>query len=275
MTKPTSPGRQRAGFTLIELLVVIAIIAILAAILFPVFNSARDRAKLAKCMVHLKECGAAALLYTDDNDGRLPVPRITDEDGAIMGSRWWPEGQCAGGQEGTLETGQKYTPPKYRPLNKYVRTVEMFRCPSEKKQKCAGVDNTFPWKRFGSSYNMSVTFHYPDRNSFFYTLVKPTGSSKPEHMYVGRAISELKNSRRMILMGERPIHQWYGVRKGDPNPRPVDDAKFLGHSGDAPWTPIVFCDGHVDYVLMTPGLNGANWALAERGWCPFASREGD
>jgi prepilin-type N-terminal cleavage/methylation domain-containing protein/prepilin-type processing-associated H-X9-DG protein len=59
-------GKQ--GFTLIELLVVIAIIAVLAAILFPVFAQAREKARQASCMNNLKQIGAAFSMYADDYD---------------------------------------------------------------------------------------------------------------------------------------------------------------------------------------------------------------
>lgn len=61
-----------AGFTLIELLVVIAIIAILAAILFPVFARARDKARQASCQSNLKQLGLAILQYEDDSDDAMP-----------------------------------------------------------------------------------------------------------------------------------------------------------------------------------------------------------
>ena len=64
--------KRRAGFTLIELLVVIAIIAILAAILFPVFASARERARSASCLSNLHQIGLAILQYSDDNNGMVP-----------------------------------------------------------------------------------------------------------------------------------------------------------------------------------------------------------
>lgn len=64
--------RRKSGFTLIELLVVIAIIAILAAILFPVFARAREAARKAKCLNNLKQCAQALKLYVDDYDQTMP-----------------------------------------------------------------------------------------------------------------------------------------------------------------------------------------------------------
>lgn len=63
----------RKGFTLIELLVVIAIIAILAAILFPIFVTAKRRAGEAQCLSNLKQIGSAVNLYLQDNGDRYPL----------------------------------------------------------------------------------------------------------------------------------------------------------------------------------------------------------
>ena len=64
--------RKREGFTLVELLVVIAIIIILAAILFPVFARAREKAQQTKCVNNLKQMGSAIAMYEDDYDNPMP-----------------------------------------------------------------------------------------------------------------------------------------------------------------------------------------------------------
>ena len=72
--------RERRGFTLIELLVVIAIIAILAAILFPVFARARENARKSNCQSNLKQLGLAQLAYIQDYDEMTPQHRCGNAD---------------------------------------------------------------------------------------------------------------------------------------------------------------------------------------------------
>jgi len=85
-------GTRRGAFTLIELLVVIAIIAILAAILFPVFAQAREKARTASCLSNIKQMNLSATMYVQDYDETL-VPFWTTNTGlaAPAGQFWWPK----------------------------------------------------------------------------------------------------------------------------------------------------------------------------------------
>lgn len=78
---------KRMGFTLIELLVVIAIIAILAAILFPVFAQARESAYASTCLSNVKQTGLAYLMYAQDYDETVPL-LYRQDDGAKLGATW-------------------------------------------------------------------------------------------------------------------------------------------------------------------------------------------
>ena len=99
-------SHKKAAFTLIELLVVIAIIAILAAILFPVFARARENARRSSCQSNLKQIGLGMLQYTQDYDEKTTPIRI---DGAATGQR-----------------GLWYT--QFQP---YVKSTQLFACPSD------------------------------------------------------------------------------------------------------------------------------------------------
>src|ERR1051326_3892866 len=70
----------RRGFTLIELLVVIAIVAILGAILFPVFAQAREAARKSKCLSSCRQIGMAFMQYAQDNDECLPLSTDSGRD---------------------------------------------------------------------------------------------------------------------------------------------------------------------------------------------------
>lgn len=75
--------KRASAFTLIELLVVIAIIAILAAILFPVFAQAREKARQASCLSNQKQCALGFLMYGQDYDEILPCVGFTNSDTTI------------------------------------------------------------------------------------------------------------------------------------------------------------------------------------------------
>src|SRR5437588_2990917 len=84
-------ARRSRGFTLIELLVVIAIIAILAAILFPVFAQAREAARKTSCLSNMKQVTLAALMYMQDYDETLngPALRRCGQQATQYSNYWW------------------------------------------------------------------------------------------------------------------------------------------------------------------------------------------
>ncbi len=101
---------RRHGFTLIELLVVIAIIAILAAILFPVFARAREKARSASCQSNVKQIVLGLLMYASDYDGRIMSPRMK-----------------------TIDSNGKCNPPYWTwamALQPYVKNQQLFDCPT-------------------------------------------------------------------------------------------------------------------------------------------------
>lgn len=84
------PMRNKSkAFTLIELLVVIAIIAVLAAILFPVFAQVRANARKTACLSNMKQIALATRMYSDDNDGYFPRIQGSDGNGNWTVTSWW------------------------------------------------------------------------------------------------------------------------------------------------------------------------------------------
>jgi len=113
----------KQGFTLIELLVVIAIIAILAAILFPVFAKVREKARETSCASNMKQIGLAILQYTQDNDETFPLRNYTQ----WSGQPWdWT-------------------------IQPYIKSINVFFCPDDSAAgKVTGPNNA--WEGVGISY---------------------------------------------------------------------------------------------------------------------------
>jgi prepilin-type N-terminal cleavage/methylation domain-containing protein/prepilin-type processing-associated H-X9-DG protein len=109
-------GRNTRGFTLIELLVVIAIIAILAAILFPVFARARENARRASCQSNLKQLGLATMQYAQDYDDGFPNLRLKSAQVPVGG--FW---------DTSANTDTWYWPQILYP---YHKSNQVFFCPS-------------------------------------------------------------------------------------------------------------------------------------------------
>jgi prepilin-type N-terminal cleavage/methylation domain-containing protein/prepilin-type processing-associated H-X9-DG protein len=110
-------GYARRGFTLIELLVVIAIIAILAAILFPVFARARENARRSSCQSNLKQMSLGIMQYIQDSDERFPFA------GCGTGNGCNSFAQC-GGPTAPAGSWAELSQP-------YVKSTQVFKCPSD------------------------------------------------------------------------------------------------------------------------------------------------
>ena len=120
---------MRRGFTLIELLVVIAIIAILAAILFPVFAKAREKARQASCLSNLKQLGVGLMMYVQDYDEMyMPTGYVIPSLGTNPNVNWW-----------------RYL------IYPYVKNWQIFLCPSASY----GLDPSNPNNQLTNSYGYS------------------------------------------------------------------------------------------------------------------------
>ena len=120
------------GFTLIELLVVIAIIAILAAILFPVFAKAREKARQIACISNTKQLGLAFLQYVQDNDEALPQSGgNTTGIAACAGvpSASWVMTESIDGT--TSSCASSKLPVPNGSLYTYVKSTQVYKCPSD------------------------------------------------------------------------------------------------------------------------------------------------
>ena len=129
---------RQNGFTLIELLVVIAIIAILAAILFPVFARAREQAHKTTCTSNIKNITLATLMYVQDYDETFPVvakPSVQDTDLGGWLSYW-------------------------QLLQPYAKNTRIFACPSDNGCQPCGVTTMplYQHKKFLTSYWLNLPF---------------------------------------------------------------------------------------------------------------------
>lgn len=152
-------SRQRRGFTLIELLVVIAIIAILAAILFPVFAQARAAARKTTGINNLKQIGTATMMYLQDYDEKFPYYNW-----GVMSCN---ESGNAGGPDtvsGNSERFRYYSEGAWcNSLQPYVKNLGLFQDPSDKMQWQPGYCINFPQQNFapsGNSWQRSTYLSY-------------------------------------------------------------------------------------------------------------------
>ncbi len=163
MTHASTPRKSAQGFTLIELLVVIAIIAILAAILFPVFAQAREKARQASCISNNKQVGLAILQYVQDFDESFPSGR-----GSAVATPQTPNALY----NGIGWAGQTYS---------YSKSAQVLRCPD---------DATAPVPASGT-----IPALYPVSYSYNYNLAGGAASN-------GASIASMNAPASTVMLSE-------------------------------------------------------------------------
>jgi prepilin-type N-terminal cleavage/methylation domain-containing protein/prepilin-type processing-associated H-X9-DG protein len=126
--------QRSKGFTLIELLVVIAIIAILAAILFPVFAQARAKARQVSCLSNTKQLGTSYLMYKQDYDENFPY-----------WSWWYSSAIGACPRSDRPLACEKYESIWFSCLYPYVKNAQVFSCPSTNDQSTILQNQMWAW----------------------------------------------------------------------------------------------------------------------------------
>jgi prepilin-type N-terminal cleavage/methylation domain-containing protein/prepilin-type processing-associated H-X9-DG protein len=158
MATTAKKGRSSA-FTLIELLVVIAIIAILAAILFPVFAKARAQARKTSGTSNLKQIGTATMMYIQDYDERFP-----HYDWGVMSCNESGNGGGPNTTSGNSALFGSYSASAWcNSLQPYVKNLQIFQDPSDKRQWQPGYCINFPqsiWQPGTNSWQRSTYLSY-------------------------------------------------------------------------------------------------------------------
>jgi general secretion pathway protein G len=208
---------RRQGFTLIELLVVIAVIAILAAVLFPVFAKARERARMVTCISNLHQIGLAILQYGVDYDDRFPR-------GVDWADRNFPQ-IWSGNPQWQAEIPNLPTIESL--LDPYVKNLQVWACPSDtglNQDSIAGINVDVPclYEAYGISYV------YRTELAFRSLLI--SGVDKPAELNV------MEDGDGSWHFGTKDQHGTYrfNVLYADAHVKTVSRDKLLGDWRQAP-----------------------------------------
>ena len=203
------------GFTLIELLVVIGIIAIIAAILFPVFAKVREKARQITCASNMRQLGLGFAEYTDDYDEHLPGAIDSGNGGAGYSGGWI-----------FMNMGSPLTfNPAAGSIFPYVKSTQVYVCPDDSNGQASG-----------DSYAV---------NSCTEEL-NPNGSDATQQPHHGRLLNAIDDPSSFMLLAEE---DWTKDATGSTDDGilyyPVNFLSFR-HTGGSN---ITFVDGHVKWYL--------------------------
>jgi prepilin-type N-terminal cleavage/methylation domain-containing protein/prepilin-type processing-associated H-X9-DG protein len=209
---------RRRAFTLIELLVVIAIIAILAAILFPVFAQAREKARQTTCASNLRQLGLAEMMYAQDYDNRY-VP-------------WWGDGVAKGLGWSSI-------------LMPYAKNEQFFSCPSDKVSRGGA-------KNIKRSYTMNGDWYSPDSRGLSRSYTTDNGKGAP---LGGYSEADVEQPATTIMFCDRwasgnlLYSQGWSVSATECHLHPGPGNMGLNNHMDA--TNFCMADGHVRWLKRT------------------------
>ena len=255
-SRPGFPrGFHSRGFTLIELLVVIAIIAILAAILFPVFQKVRENARRASCQSNEKQLGLAFTQYTQDNDEKFPM--CTDPAGVYSDNNNWTEMGWAGR------------------IYSYAKSTGLYKCPDDSTATVAATATTPTLVPISYGYNCNIPALNP-ANGIGGALSQLNGPSNTILLFeVTGVVADPTNPQEISSSGDYAVYQdsldTYapgGPAKGVGNPVTgqmpqtgspgLTFSKQAVHSGGSNF---LLADGHVKWLrgsAVSPGQKAVN-----------------
>jgi prepilin-type N-terminal cleavage/methylation domain-containing protein/prepilin-type processing-associated H-X9-DG protein len=229
--------RTRSGFTLIELLVVIAIIAILAAILFPVFAQARDKARSAACLSNTKQLALATLMYVQDYDELLPQS-VYSMDNAIL---------IPGSGDRVFTV--------YEAVSPYMKNTDILICPSNRP----GIDFLAIVTPLG--LRTSGLFRYASyamNFAVFQDPALPPGLFADDPVVALAALSEPVNTTLFYDSKYTP----YGGAAAYPECTPPSEAfgwsNFAAHARHSEGFNVNFADGHSKYLPRRGNIPGVS-----------------
>lgn len=270
--------RRLRAFTLIELLVVIAIIALLAAILFPVFSRARENARRSSCLSNIKQILLSVHMYTQDNDEYLPHYSDPNQVNATSNTNYlsnsttdlyyacfgWAGAPSTGpnwsgsGQDAT----QLYLWQQSRPLNNYLKSTQVLMCPDFGDTNTSWGSGNWPSPYntadniLGNSYAINTRLIFPSGWT--------DGRNQPGDMGYGyttlaqnsASLSSIQHPSETALIADGgmawPIHGHTPGTSVGPLPFVHDGAGFT-NGGNGPFMVSEFMnygfmDGHAKYM---------------------------